>query len=106
MLLGLVVSLLYGIVYRLWVPEGPSRIAMLQVALHQAGTLVLVVGLFLLYGGIAREPAIGPVMGVASVAVLVSAALMLWVFVRSGKAVVAQTTDLQRPMAAEAALRP
>jgi hypothetical protein len=82
LLLGLVVSLLYGMVYRLWLPDAPSGLAMVQLVLHQLGTLFISAGLFILYGQILPEPTIGPVLGVASIAVLLGAILMWFLFAR------------------------
>lgn len=86
MLLGLVVSLLYGMVYRLWLPEQPAKLAMIQLALHHGGTLALTAGLFVLYGGMVAPPKIEPVLAVSSLLVLAAAVLMLYVFVRQGQA--------------------
>ena len=86
LLLGVVRSLLYGMVYRLWIPPGRSSLAMLQFAAHQLGTLGVAAGLFALYGQVLPEPAVGPALGVASVVVLAGAVLMLAVFVRAGYA--------------------
>ena len=35
LLLGFVVSVLYGLIYRIWIPGQDSRLAWLQLALHQ-----------------------------------------------------------------------
>jgi hypothetical protein len=76
LLVGFVVSLSYAIIHRLWLAPAGSGIASAQFYVHQAGTAVLVVGLFLLYGQFAAEPTVGPVLGIASVVVLVGALLM------------------------------
>ncbi|MDH5538513.1 MAG: hypothetical protein OEY03_03820 [Rhizobacter sp.] len=82
LLLGLVVSLLYGMVCRLWRPEVSGRLAKIQLVLHQVGTLLLVAGLYMLYGAVLPEPSIAPLLGIASLAVLGAAVLMLFIFVR------------------------
>lgn len=87
LLLGTVLSLLYASVYRLWLPDQPLLLARVQLVLHQAGTVVLVGALYALYGGLLPESALGPLLGGASIAVLGAAALMLLMFVRSGRSV-------------------
>ena len=77
MLVGFVVSLLYAIVYRLWLPGPAGGLARLQFYVHQLGAVLMVIGLYLLYGGIVAEPMMEPVLGVASVAVLFAVLLML-----------------------------
>lgn len=82
LLLGLVVSLLYAMVYRLWVSDGPEWIGWVQWSLHHAGTVALVIGLFLLYGGHVEPAALEPLLGAASVAVLLGMVAMLGIFLR------------------------
>lgn len=86
LLLGLVVSLLYGMVYRLWLPDEPSALATAQLVLHQAGTVGLTSGLFIMFGALLPTPTIEPVLAVASLAVLAGAVLMLVIFLRAGRA--------------------
>ncbi|MCW8870508.1 MAG: TonB-dependent receptor, partial [Proteobacteria bacterium] len=50
MLLGFVVSFIYGVSFKLWIKNTSSKLAVLQFTLHQVGTLGLLTGLFLLYG--------------------------------------------------------
>ena len=76
LLLGFVVSLLYGVVLRLWLAQASARWARVQLVLHQAGTVVIVSGLYLLYAQRLPEPALGPVLGIGSVAVLAAPLLM------------------------------
>lgn len=85
LLLGLVVSLLYGMVYRLWIPEGIGFVAVLQVVLHQAGTLVLASALFMLFGNLQPEASLAPMLGLGSLSVFAGALLMLYQFVRAGR---------------------
>ena len=77
MLVGFVTSLIYAVIYRLWLPA-PSRVlATAQFILHQAGALAMFTGLLLLYGRVAAEEQVGPVMGLASLAVILGVLLML-----------------------------
>jgi FtsH-binding integral membrane protein len=90
LMVGFVLSLVYGIIHRLWL-EAPRRaIAATQFVLHQAAAATLCVGLFLLYGGTAPEATVGPVLGIGSVGVLVGMLLMLYMVLRPGAARAAQ----------------
>src|SRR5512133_968407 len=51
LLLGFVMSLLYAVVYRLWLSESRARTAIVQTVLHEVGTIVIVIALFLMFGG-------------------------------------------------------
>ena len=84
LLLGFVVSVLYGAVYRLWLASASARLATIQTALHQIGSALLVAGLFLLYSGAATEDSLGPLLGPGSIAVISSAVLMLYQMFRAG----------------------
>jgi uncharacterized membrane protein len=90
LLVGFVVSFIYGIIHRLWL-VGPSRaVATFQFVLHQAGALTLMVGLFLLYGNFVAQQTLDPILGIGSAAVLVAMLTMIYMIVRYGhrKAVV------------------
>lgn len=81
MLLGFVVSALYAVFYRVWgLPQG--LLALIQTALHHIGTIVIVIGLYILYGALMPEDQIGPILGIASVLAVGGMALMLWFVVR------------------------
>jgi uncharacterized membrane protein len=90
LLVGFVVSFIYGIIHRLWLPEPNRAIATFQFALHQAGALTLMVGLFLLYGNFVAQQFLDPILGIASVLVLVAMLTMIYMVFRYGhrKAVV------------------
>ena len=86
LLVGFVLSLVYGIIHRLWL-EAPRRgLAVTQFALHQVAAILLLVGLFLLYGGRASEETLAPLLGVGSVGVLLGMLLMLYMVLRPGSA--------------------
>ena len=85
LLIGFVLSFVYGIIHRLWL-ENPSRpIANVQFVVHQAAAVTISVGLFLLYGNVVSEPTLGPILGVASAGVLLGMLLMLYMAVRFAK---------------------
>ena len=86
LMVGFVVSLVYGIIHRLWLDMPRRALAMTQFVLHQAAAAVLLVGLFLLYGGKATEATLGPLLGIGSIGVLLGMLLMLYMAVRPGTA--------------------
>ena len=83
LLLGFVVSVLYGAIYRLWLPTASARLATIQTGLHQLGTVLIVSGLFLLFSGAATEDALGPLLGPGSIAAISSALLMFYQMARA-----------------------
>jgi hypothetical protein len=86
LLVGFVLSLVYGIIHRLWL-EAPRRaLALTQFVLHQLAAFVLLAGLFLLYGGKAGEETLEPMLGIGSIGVLLGMLLMLYMVVRPGSA--------------------
>jgi hypothetical protein len=78
LLVGFVLSLAYGVIHRLWLDAGDSRVAKLQFVVHHAGALTMIAGLFLLYGDILPLSTLDPVLATASIAVLAGALLMLY----------------------------
>lgn len=82
MLLGMVMSTLYAYLFSAWISSVPALAANLQFLLHQLGTLVIVVGLYLMYGNLAAETIVGPMLGIASIAVLLALIAMLYFFLR------------------------
>lgn len=91
LLVGFVLSLVYGLIHRLWLARPNRRVATLQFALHQAAALVLSVGLFLLYGNLLPADKLDPILGAGAAGVLLGLLLMLYMVARSGTASVAQT---------------
>ena len=85
LLLGFVVSVLYGAIYRLWLPSAPALLATVQTGLHEVGSVLIVVGLFLLFSGAAPEGSLAPLLGPGSIAVILSALLMFYQMVRAGQ---------------------
>lgn len=82
LLLGFVVSLLYAMVYQLWLGGASPRVAGVQTVLHQFGTLVIVTGLYLLFGGHVHADALGPVLATGSLCALGGAMLMFYQVLR------------------------
>ena len=85
MLLGFVVSFVYAALYKIWLNGYSSKLVSIQYLLHQVGTLVLLVGLFCLYGGFIAEEVLGPIMGVFSILVLLGMILMKAIFIKASK---------------------
>lgn len=86
LLVGFVLSLVYGIIHRLWLEAPRHALALTQFVLHQLAAIVLLSGLFLLYGGKASEETLDPLLGIGSVGVLLGMLLMLYMVLRAGPA--------------------
>jgi len=78
LLIGFVVSFIYGIIHKLWLAGPNPVVARIQFVLHVAAALVLSVGLTLLYGNLVRPEQVVPILTTGSLAVLISAVLMLY----------------------------
>jgi putative solute:sodium symporter small subunit len=85
MLVGFVVSFIYGLCHKLWLNNTTTILAKLQYYLHQAGTIGIVVGLFLYYGRFVAMETIDPVLAASSVAVIIGMILMKVLFIQSMK---------------------
>lgn len=86
MLAGFVVTFIYGLCHKLWLSNGDSALAQVQFWVHQAGVLIMVVGLFLLYGHFIALEVMDPILAFSSILVLVGMILMSLLFVRSNSA--------------------
>jgi hypothetical protein len=82
LLVGFVVSLIYGVIHKLWLNGPAGGLAKAQFAAHHAGALTMIVGLFLLFGNIVPENQIGPVLGIASVVILAGALMMTYMVLK------------------------
>jgi putative solute:sodium symporter small subunit len=85
MLVGFVVSFIYGLCHKLWLNNSESRLAKILFYIHQVGAATLFVGLFLLYGKFIDIDTIDPILAVSSVIVLTGVILMKVLFIQSGK---------------------
>ena len=83
MLAAFVLSFIYGVIHKLWLTNGNSGLAKIQFWLHQVGAAVLVICLFLVYGGHASPVTLEPVLAGSSIAVFVALILMKILFIRS-----------------------
>jgi hypothetical protein len=84
LLIGFVLSLVYGLIHRLWLEKPNRAVANVQFVVHQAAAVTVSVGLFLIFGGLVSEPTLGPILAVASVGVLLAMLLMLYMVLRFG----------------------
>jgi hypothetical protein len=81
LLVGFLVSFVYGLIYKLWVSTEIRSIANVQFYLHQLSALVMLAGLLLFYGGLFRE-VLDPILAVSSLGVLGGALLMIYLAIR------------------------
>ncbi|UTA46993.1 TonB-dependent receptor [Simiduia sp. 21SJ11W-1] len=85
MLLGFVVTFVYAVVGKLWPVDSTSLMARIQFYSHQLATPVLILGLFLMYGGLAPAPVVGALLAVSSLVVLLSFILMKVMIIKALK---------------------
>lgn len=83
LLVGFVVSFIYAVIHKIWLPVMSAKLAHMQFFLHQVSALGMILGLFLLYAQIASEAVLGPILGVSSVGVLLGALLMVFMVLKS-----------------------
>jgi hypothetical protein len=76
LLVGFVVSFIYALIHKLWLVGAAGRLAGFQFYLHQIAALVMLSGLVLLFSGMVAEATLGPVLGMATVGVLLAMVLM------------------------------
>lgn len=82
LLIGFVLSFIYGIIHKLWLAQPNRALANIQFVLHQASAVTISVGLFLLYGNFVDGTKIEPVLGVASFGVLSGMLLMIFMVMK------------------------
>jgi uncharacterized membrane protein HdeD (DUF308 family) len=85
MLIGFVVSFIYGLCHKLWLDNTRSKLSLAQFYMHQLGTIGVVIGLFLYYGKFVTLDTIDPLLAISSIAVLVGMVLMKVLFIKSTK---------------------
>ncbi|MGB1466860.1 MAG: TonB-dependent receptor [Alcanivorax nanhaiticus] len=85
MLIGFVISMAYAICHKLWLGNITSSLAKVQYYFHQAGTLVILISLFLMYGSFVSVSTLEPVMAVSSIVVLVGMVLMKVLFIKHSR---------------------
>lgn len=85
MLVGFVVSFIYAACHKLWLSQASGSLASMQYYIHLLASIVLNVGLFLLYAQWVQEEILGPILGISSIAILVSFVMMKVMLIRSFK---------------------
>lgn len=91
MLVGFVVSLIYAIIHKLWLPAPGRGIAWVQHVVHIASAIVLSLGLVLLYGGMLPADTLEPILIPSTLGVLLGMLLMGWMVLRAGGRAVPST---------------
>ena len=82
LLIGFVLSFIYGIVHKLWLVQPTRAVANVQFVLHQVSAVTISLGLFLLYGNYLDSAKIEPILGVAAFGVLLGMLLMIYMVIR------------------------
>ncbi len=85
LLIGFVVSFIYGLCHKLWLNNLISKLSVAQFYIHQIGTLGVVIGLFLLYGNFVSLEAIDPYLALFSITVFIGMILMTVLFIQSSQ---------------------
>lgn len=85
MLVGFVVSFIYALCHKLWLNNSASKLSIIQFYMHQFGTIVLVISLFLYYGKFVTIETIDPVLAISSITVFIGVVLMKVLFIQSIK---------------------
>jgi uncharacterized membrane protein len=84
LLIGFVLSFIYGIIHKLWLAQPSRPVANFQFVLHQVSAITISVGLFLLYGNIVEGSKVEPILGAASFGVLLGMLLMIYMVIKFG----------------------
>jgi hypothetical protein len=77
LLVGFLLSVIYAIIHRLWLDQPQKWLARTQFAAHHIGVVMMVTGLFLLYGGHFPHQRLEPLLASSSIIVLLALLLML-----------------------------
>lgn len=86
LLVGFVVSLIYGVIHKLWLGDKTPGLAKTQFIVHQAGAVTMFAGLLLLFGNVIPDNQLDPILATASITVLAGALLMLFMVFKSNSA--------------------
>ncbi|WP_448211036.1 TonB-dependent receptor [Colwellia sp. MEBiC06753] len=83
MLIGFVLSFIYGLCHKLWLNNSQSKLALAQFYVHQAGSAVVLIGLFLFYGQFVALETIDPILALGSITVFIGVILMKIEFIKT-----------------------
>ena len=81
-LVGFVVSFIYAVIHKLWLAGEASKLAMAQFVVHQVGALMMISGLFLLYGRFVPEEQIEHLLAPSTIIVFAGAIMMMVMVLR------------------------
>ncbi|GIT97572.1 TonB-dependent receptor [Sulfurovum sp. TSL1] len=87
LLIGFVVSFIYGVCHKLWLNNLISKLSVAQFYIHQVGTLGAVIGLFLYYGNFVSLQTIDPFLALFSITIFIGMILMTVLFIQSSKTI-------------------
>jgi hypothetical protein len=82
LLVGFVVSFIYGTIHKLWLVAPGAGISNLQFFLHQLSAITMATGLFLLFGNMVPMPTLEPILAVAAIGVLLGMLIMIYMVIR------------------------
>ncbi len=85
LLAGFLLSVIYAIIHRLWLPDAGGWLPWLQLALHHVGVVLMVTGLFLLYGGRFSHGQLEPILAGSSILMLLALLMMLAMVIKVGR---------------------
>ncbi len=85
MLLGFVTTFSYGLCYKLWITNSSTKVAKSQFVLHQLGTILMLSGLYMMYGNLIENHKIEALMGISSVAVILGLILMIYQLIQTNR---------------------
>lgn len=83
LLVGFLLSVIYAIVYRLWLSRPRKVFARIQFGLHHLGVVLMTSGLFIYYGGFLAHDRVEPLLAISALLVLTAMLLMLVMVVTS-----------------------
>ena len=95
LLVGFVVSFVYGLIHKLWIAAEGATISTVQFFLHQAAVIVMGTGLLTWYGGV-QPPVLENILAASSIGVLIAALLMVYMVFRYPKQGAAPTVAASR----------
>lgn len=82
MLLGGVLPILWAVIYKVF-DLAKGVLAWIQTVAHHIATAVMVAALYLLYGRMAAEAVLGPLLGISGIVIILATALMLFMGARA-----------------------
>lgn len=85
MLIGFLLSFIYGLCHKLWLNNSTSKLAVIQFYIHQLGAVIVLIGLFLYYGQFVPLATLDPLLAMSSIAVFIAMVLMKIEFIRCSR---------------------